>query len=94
MRSLSSCSARLRSAAYVSSSAAPAVDRLLGRARQLVAEANEPGALLLALSLQPLGVGGDPRLGLGDELLLAMRELARAGRLRAFCARSRSSAKR
>ena len=49
--------------------------RLLHCARDFVAKTNEPGALLLALAFEPLGVRRDPRLGVRDQLLLAMCKL-------------------
>ena len=52
----------------------PCGDRFLRRAREVVAEAHEPGPLLLALGLEALGVGRDAGLRLGDELLLALRQ--------------------
>jgi hypothetical protein len=51
------------------------LDGFLGRSGELVPEPHEPGALLLALGFETLGVGGDPRFGLGNELLLAVSEL-------------------
>src|SRR5439155_21822750 len=53
----------------------PRFDRLLGCPGEIVTEPDEPRPLLLALRLEPLGVGGDSRLRLGDELLLALLEL-------------------
>src|SRR5205823_8877289 len=58
---------------------------VLCRPRQLLAEVDDGRALLLALGLEPLGVGGNPPLGLGDQLLLALgnpRDLRRVGLLR------------
>ena len=51
-------------------------DRLLRRPREVVAQAHKSGALLLALSLEPIGVGRDARLGLRDQLRLLLRQLA------------------
>ncbi len=48
---------------------------ILCRAREIVAEANEPGALLLALGFQPLRVGRDAGLRFRDQLLLPVRQL-------------------
>src|SRR5438046_985170 len=52
-----------------------APDRLLDRTGELVAQPDEAGALLLALGLESLRVGGDSRLGVGDELTLSRGEL-------------------
>ena len=50
-------------------------DGFLRRPRDLVAQAHEPRALLLALGLEALGVRRDPCLCLGDQLLLSLCEL-------------------
>src|SRR5262245_51544586 len=49
-------------------------DRLLGRLLELLPEAQERRAVLLALGLEPLGVGGESSLRLLDQPSLPARE--------------------
>jgi hypothetical protein len=49
-------------------------DALLDDPCELVTEPREPRTLLFALRLEPLGVGHDPGLGLGDQLPLPLGE--------------------
>ena len=53
---------------------APGGDALLDDPGELVAEPREPCTLLLALRLEPFGVGHHPRLRLGDQLPLPLGE--------------------
>jgi hypothetical protein len=52
----------------------------LRRCGHLLSQSDERGALLFALGFQPLRVGGDPRLRLGDQLALALAEAVELGR--------------
>ena len=53
-------------------------DGFLNRARELVPQTHESRTLLLALCFEPLRVGRDSRLGIGDELALPSAKLGKA----------------
>ena len=59
---------------------------------ELGAQPGERGALLLALGREPLGVGGEPQLDLGDELLCWRADSSAIRALVASAVRSRSCA--
>ena len=54
-------------------------ERLLERLLELGAHTRERGALLVALRCESVGIGDDPRLDVGEQPLLPLRELGDAG---------------
>ena len=55
------------------------VDRLLDLPRHLLAHARERGAVVLGVRDEPLGLGGEPRLRVRDQLLLPLLEAGELG---------------